>query len=624
MCGIAGIVGPTPDRLGATRRILAELVHRGPDDAGEFNDDYCTLGMRRLSIIDLLGGHQPLVNETGNVACICNGELYNFQTLAPELKRLGHRFSSRSDVEIALHGYESWGEDVLQRINGMFALAIWDGPRRKLLLARDRVGKKPLYYTRLQDGLAFASELRSLLTLPNVAWSIDTEACRAFCQLGYMPGDRTPLSEIRRLAAGHLGVWTEDGFTVRRYWEPDPTPAPTSEGEAADLLFDLLQDAVRLRLISDVPLGAFASGGLDSSVVIAMAAGELGARVPTFTVSFPRYPHFDEGTYGRQVAEQFGCEHHEIPVDFSNFTDVADLAWALDEPLADPAALPTLLLSREARKVVTVALTGEGGDEVFGGYERYLLALTGSTLVRRLGFLSSLAVGGLWIRGRRRFDDSRSSRILRSAAWGRDNPLRWSAALAVAPGVSHECRRDQEQELRDTSTNARTTSDPGAELRAIQISDLEAMLANGLLTKVDRMTMAASLEARCPFLDYRIVNFGLGLPDSWKIRGTTTKILLRSIAKRLLPSRIHSRRKHTFRVPIGRWLRGPLKPLVLEATDSSYLRALGIVDDACVKRLAQDHLDERADFSRSLWALITLYLWFSEAARRCTIERPND
>jgi asparagine synthase (glutamine-hydrolysing) len=624
VCGIAGIVGPTPDRLGATRRILNQLIHRGPDDAGEFNDEHCTLGMRRLSIIDVVGGHQPLINEKRDVACICNGELYNFQTLAAELKRLGHTFSSGSDVEIALHGYESWGDDVLQRINGMFALAIWDAPRRRLLLARDRVGKKPLYYARLQNGLAFASELRSLLTLPNVVWRIDTEACRAFCQLGYMPCDRTPISEIRRLAPGHLAVWVENAFTIRPYWEPDPSPAPTSEEEATDLLFDLLRDAVRLRLISDVPLGAFASGGLDSSVVIAMAAGQLGARVPTFTVSFPGYPHFDEATYGREVAEHFGCEHHVVPVDFSSFTNVADLAWALDEPLADPAALPTLLLSREARKVVTVALTGEGGDEVFGGYERYSLALHGTAIMRRLGALRTVAAAGLHARGRRRFDDSRFSRVLRSLVEGGSNAFAWNRVLSSSPGIAHAAGWNQDK---DTNTLAHRKPRQEANRRrllALQEDDLATSLANGLLTKVDRMTMAASLEARCPLLDYRIVNFGLGLPDDWKIRRATTKVVLRRVARRLLPPAISERAKHTFRVPLAKWLRGPLKQVVREVASSPLLSTLGIIERSSIAPIVEDHLQGRADFGRALWALITLHLWFLKATQEVSLERPSE
>jgi asparagine synthase (glutamine-hydrolysing) len=621
VCGIAGVVGSLPDRVLSVRTMVNRLAHRGPDDVGEFDDQGCTLAMRRLSIIDVSGGHQPLFNERHDVVCVCNGELYNFRVLTPELQKLGHVFATGSDIEVALHGYESWGDDVLRKVNGMFALAIWDARHERLLLARDRLGKKPLYYTRTDAGLAFASELRSLLTLKGVSWSVDRDACRAFFIHGYLPDDRTPIFEIRRLPPSHFAVWTEGVFEMRRYWEPEPTPYPATEEQAASLLADLLRDAVQLRLISDVPLGAFASGGLDSSVVIAMAAGPLGARIPTFSISFPGYTDFNEAPHARRVAQLFGCKHHEIPVNASRFDDIVDVVWALDEPLADPAALPTLLLSREARKEVTVALTGEGGDEVFGGYERYSLALSGTAIMRRFGALRGLAATALRLRGRRRFDDSRMSRVLRTAADCGSDALSWSRTLAGAPGIAHlsgwqpdevaskSCVEDARPQVRD------------GRLRELQADDLATSLANGLLTKVDRMTMAASLEARCPLLDYRIVNFGLGLPDAWKIRGGTTKVLLRRVARTLLPPEISERAKHTFRVPVAQWLRGPLKQLVVEAASSRLLSSLGIVDSTRIATVADDHLKGRADFSRALWAIITLHLWFLKATEQVSLER---
>lgn len=607
----------------AVRTVVAGLRHHGPDDAGEFDDRDCTLAMRRLSIIDLARGHQPLFNETRDIACICNGELYNFQALARQLNDLGHVFATSSDVEVAVHGYESWGEEIVTKINGMFALALWDARHRRLLLARDRLGKKPIYYAHIGGGLAFASELRSLLAFPTVAWTVDREACRAFCLLGYLPSDRTPIAEIRRLAPGHLALWDGNGLRIRRYWEPKPAAPAASEAEAADALLEVLRDAVRLRLISDVPVGAFLSGGLDSSVVVAVAAGELGARVPTFNIAFPDNADYDEARHARRVSQLFGCEHHEIPIAASHFEDTADLVWALDEPLADPAALPTLLLSREARKEVTVALTGEGADEVFGGYERYSLALRGSRLAGRLRVLRSLAAVGLRVRGRRSGDDSRVSRLLRSAAEGGQIPLAWSRAVATAPAVAQASgwKRD-EAVLALLSPGPATHAETGR-LVALQLDDLSTMLPNGLLTKVDRMTMAASLEARCPFLDYRIVNFGLGLPDSWKIRGQTSKVVLRRVARRLLPREIHARPKHTFRIPLAQWLRGPLKNLAREAASSPVLSRFGIAYGEEVRQLADDHAAGRADFSRALWALITLHLWLTEAGRRVTLDPPE-
>jgi asparagine synthase (glutamine-hydrolysing) len=605
-----------PLRAESVRAMQSRLIHRGPDDAGEFHDADCSLAMRRLSIIDLMGGHQPLFNETGEIVCICNGELYGFQDARRRLQKLGHTFTSRSDTEVAVHAYESSGDEFPAELNGMFALAVWDRPRRRLLLARDRVGKKPLYYTAAGGNLAFASELRSLLALPDRSWTVDGAACRGFLSLGYMPGDRTPIAEIRRLPPGCTGIWEADRFTVRRYWSPTPTPSPANEAEAEQALQNLLESAVALRLISDVPIGAFVSGGLDSSVIVAIAAGRLGARIPTFTIAFPGERDHDEAPHARRLAAHFGCEHHEIPVAPESFQDLPALVWALDEPLADPAALPTLLLSREARRSVTVALTGEGADEAFGGYERYSLALFGSAWTGRVGALRGLAATTLRSRGPRRQDDSRASRLLRAAAMGGPDALAWSRSVAAVPGLQVDESAAEPGWSPESTRRWHTTT----RLLPLQLDDFAGFLPNGLLTKVDRMTMAASLEARCPFLDYRVVDFGLGLPDSWKIRGRTTKVLLRRLARRLLPPEIHRRPKHTFRVPLVAWLRGPLRDLARTATSSEILRRFGVLTNDRAPQLAEDHIARRADFSRALWAIITLHLWLSEATQRVSLD----
>jgi asparagine synthase (glutamine-hydrolysing) len=591
------------------------LLHRGPDDAGEFHDADCSLAMRRLSIIDLAGGHQPLCSETGDIVCICNGELYDFQDVRRRLEQLGHRFATRSDTEVAVHAYESSGAAFPAELNGMFALAVWDRPRRRLLLARDRLGKKPLYYTLAGGALAFASELRSLLSLPGRSWTVDERACRALLSLGYLPGDRTPIAEIRRLPPACTGIWEAGRFTVHRYWSPTPTQSPVNEAAAEQTLQGLLDSAVALRLISDVPVGAFVSGGLDSSLIVAIAAGRLGAKIPTFNIAFPGERDHDEAPYARRVARYFGCEHHEIPVIPESFRDLPALVWALDEPLADPAALPTLLLSREARRSVTVALTGEGADEVFGGYERYSLALFGSGWAGRIRPLRSLAATTLRARGTRRQDDSRLSRVLRAVTAGGADALGWSRSVATAPALGLGDSTAESGWLPKTGHGSLIT----ARLLPLQLDDLAGLLPNGLLTKVDRMTMAASLEARCPFLDYRVVNFGLGLPDDWKIRGRTTKVLLRRLARTLLPPEIHRRPKHTFRIPLGAWLRGPLRDLARAAASSELLQRFGALSDDRASRLAEDHIAGRADFSRALWAIITLHLWLSEATQRVSL-----
>lgn len=617
MCGIAGAVGVLSDRISKVRLLAQSLLHRGPDDYGEYDDDLCTLAMRRLSIIDVAGGHQPISNETGDVVSVCNGEIYNFKGLRKSLETSGHKFTTHSDVEVAVHGYEAWGEDVLAKLNGMFALAIWDRRVGRLLLARDRLGKKPLYYSARTDSLLFASELRSLLAVPDSRWTVDREACQDFCLRGYFPDDRTPITEIRRLRPGHVGVWSPREFSQRRYWKPSPAAVPGDRAEARETLFELLKDAVGLRLISDVPVGAFLSGGLDSSTVIAIAAGVLNARIPTFSVTFPNSPGYDEGGHARAVAQYFRCDHHEIPMSAAEFERIEDVIWSLDEPLADPAALPTLALSRAARKQVTVALTGEGADEVFGGYERYALSMRGSQLSKWIPGAGAAARAGLALRRKKSADDSTVSRTLRAMRDGGRNALHWSRSLAVAPAVFPERIRLLNEQWR---AGERGNANGASRLSLVQLDDLENLLANSLLNKVDRMTMAASLEARCPYLDYRVVEFGLGLPDPWKMRGLTSKVLLREVARDLLPPTIFNRRKHTFRVPLASWLRGPLQPLLDAVCQSPVLAAFGIIDLVTVRQLANAHMDGHANYSRSLWALITLNVWLQEAGRRTRLD----
>lgn len=611
MCGIAGAVGSGPRRLEAVRALAARLVHRGPDDYGEFDDSDCSLAIRRLSIIDIAGGHQPLFNEDKRIVSVCNGELYNFQDLRRRLEVKGHTFRTRSDVEIVGHGYEEWGDAFLDEINGMFAVALWDARRRRLLLARDRVGKKPLYYARRERGLLFSSELRSLLAFPGGAWDVDTDACRAFLALGHMPSDRTPIEGIRRLPPGHSLVWEQGDISVRPYWAAAAADPPRTIAEADLALRDLLASAVSLRLISDVPVGAFLSGGLDSSIVVAMAARELGARVPTFSISFPGYADYDEASYAKEVATYCGCEHEQIDVDPSGFLEVGETMWDLDEPLSDPAALPTLLLSKGAKRRVTVALTGEGADEVFGGYDRYWLSLRGARFAARLPGLGALAGAGLALLGLRGASDGRAARTLRAAAEGAADAVAWSRSLASAAAVGRVAGWSKGTAAEPAHLGAPFN---GAALQAIQHDDLATHLANGLLVKVDRMTMATSLEARCPYLDYRVVEFGLGLPEAWKIRGRESKVLLRRLGASLLPAGIAARHKHTFRVPLGEWLRGPLRGFLDELLTSEALADLGIVDKTVVSRLVLWHLRGRADFSRALWALVTLERWFQRAA----------
>jgi asparagine synthase (glutamine-hydrolysing) len=600
VCGIAGLYSPAgaanPELVDAMR---AALRHRGPDEGSTDLYGRCVLGHQRLKVIDLETGYQPVTNENGDVVAVFNGEVYNFRALRDELH--GHEIRGTGDTPVLPHLYEESGPRFMQRLDGMFALALWDAGRERLVLARDRLGKKPLLWTRLADGtLAFASELKALLRLPGVVRDVDLEAIDAYLALQYVPGDRTALRGINKLLPGHVLVAEGDGERIERYWQPTPAAGSASEAEWLDRVRTTVAEAVRKRLVADVPLGALLSGGIDSSIVVALMAKASSEPVRTFTVGFfdERY---DERAQARVVAQRYGTTHEELELDEDVAATLPRLAAAYDEPLGDEAAFPTFLIAEQARRHVTVALAGDGGDEAFAGYERYIahgLAGRIPSPVARTGAAALRLVPAA--RREPRSTLFRTARFLDvAAANGSD---RYERLMEVFP---FELRRSL---WTDDHARPVQLAAQGEGIAALQLLDLETYLPGDLLLKADIASMAHSLELRSPFLDHEVVELGLALPESLKVRRRTGKIALRRAFASELPPEVADRGKTGFGVPLGRWFRSDLRELARDAlpNDRGWFRP------ETVNRLLDEHESGRADHGHRLWCLLMLELWVRE------------
>lgn len=612
MCGIAGLYLPRNHSDPAILRRMNDILrHRGPDGEGYFTDGPVGLAMRRLAVIDLKTGDQPIFNEDRTVAVVYNGEIYNYQDLRTELERLGHRFATQSDTEVLVHGYEEWGDDLPVRLNGMFAFALWDARRRRLLLARDHLGIKPLYYAELPGGgLAFASELKALLPVPGWSREIDPLALDWFLATRYIPSPRTIYLGARKLPPAHrLIIGAGEPLRIERYWDIAFIPDERSdEQEWSERLRQTLTDAVRRQMVADVPLGAFLSGGIDSSIIVGLMAQATAEPVRTFTVVFPGWGGLDESTYARAVAERFGTVHTEVAVEADVAREWPELARHLDEPFADPATLPTWLMARQTRQHVTVVLTGEGADELFQGYGWYSwpkpLPLP-AFLARPLRRLAQKALSGR--RGRHRllallapnFGTLYAESILSSVSQAEERLAwycpEWRAHLNTMAPLA-----DLEDRLSDGSAPL---------ISRMQELDLKVWLEGDPLTKADRATMLASLEARVPFLDREVVEMVAHIPPDWHRRGGMSKWLLRKAFASLLPPDVARRPKHAFEVPVGAWLRGPLRPLLERVIDDAHF--LGqILRSEAVREMMERHITGQRDFSRELWSLLHLAFWW--------------
>jgi asparagine synthase (glutamine-hydrolysing) len=619
MCGIAGFwLHDEPASLETVRAMCDQIRYRGPDDDGYHLDGGCALGMRRLSIIDLATGHQPMSNEDGSVWIVFNGEIYNFQELRRRLIDQGHRFQTNSDTETIVHLYEQEGVEGLERLRGMFAFAIWDARRRQLLLARDRLGKKPLYYAHTRRGLWFASELKCLRSA-GVPEDLDAEALRLYFQFSYIPDPWTPFSSIRKLPPGTWLVALPDGSVRQgRYWSlPPPTehlPAgqtPPSEPEVCESLRNLFDESVRMRMIADVPLGAFLSGGIDSSAVVASMALQSSDPVKTFSIGF-REAAFNELQYAGMVARQYRTEHHEILVQPDSVSLVPRLVRHFDEPFGDSSAIPTFLVSEFAAQHVKVVLSGDGGDELFAGYEsfadvekrrifdrvpqamRRLIAASADALPYSAYGKNYLRMASRPTALERYFESNYSPYYLRKELLAPDWMLPTDAGFLTR--TFGDCLLPEGADI----------------LSQAMYFEATVKLPGEFLVKVDRMSMANSLEVRCPLLDHQLAEFAARIPNSWKMsNGKGKRIFLRALGDRL-PAPLLNRPKMGFGMPLAKWFRTSLREMLWDHLTSSRFLDRGMVTPAFLRYLLDEHQSGRRDNSSWLWQLLFLELWFRE------------
>ena len=624
MCGIAGYAalraGATLD-VAPVRAMLPRLAHRGPDDEGVHSATGVVLGHRRLSVIDVEGGHQPLFGASDDTVIVANGEIYNYRELRTELEARGHRFRTASDTEVAAHAYDAWGLDFLDRLDGMYALAVWDGARQRLVLARDRMGEKPLYVAETPDQLVFASELSAVMAHPAVAAHVDPVSLSAYLTLEYVPAPASLLRGVSKLEPAELLVLERGVVERRKYWRLGANgaaapAAPASYTGAVERLRSLLESAVRTRLVADVPLGVLLSGGIDSSAVAALAA--RAGPVSTFSIGFDE-PSFDESVHARAVARHIGSEHYERVVRASQMPElVPRLGALLDEPIGDASILPTWVLSRFAREHVTVALGGDGGDELFAGYpmhQGHRVARPIRWLPRAIGTAATRAVRGLPVSHDNFAFGFKVSTFLRGA-WERAprNHAYWMASftpaeqrLLLAPSAL-EAAGEAARALDAVERAWRESAGLPFLARACHL-DASTYLPNDILTKVDRASMAVALEVRAPLLARDVVEFAFSLPDAWRMRRLTGKRILRDAVRPLLPASILERPKKGFGMPVAAWLNGPLRPLTDAVLEPERLRRAGLFRPDAVAQLLREHRAGRTDHRKPLWTLLVFELW---------------
>ncbi len=620
MCGICGVVNAGNDSLidkGILHQMCQTIYHRGPDDDGFYFDQQAGLGMRRLSIIDLVSGDQPVSNEDETLWVVFNGEIYNYKSLHADFVGKGHRFKTKSDTEVIVHAYEEYGERCPEYFNGMFAFALWDVPRRRLLLARDHIGIKPLYYWVGQDRLIFGSELKSVIANPAVPREIDLVALDQFLTLEYIPAPRTIFKGVNKLPAGYRLVYQEGNVHIEQYWDIPDKDVPSDEKIIKEMLIELIDDSVRMQLMSDVPLGAFLSGGIDSSTVVASMSESSNSSVKTFSIGFDDAT-YNELPYARAIASRFRTDHTEEILE----PDIADLAERLvrhlDEPFGDFSIFPTYLVSEVARREVKVVLSGDGGDELFGGYDtyvaqqmdRYYRYLPASL---RQGLIPTL-MGKVPPRPEKKGLINKTKRFVEGAALPSSlQHTRWMLFMTAEdkadlykPEVSACLDGTSTASVLEGHFDRKTGFDPLAQQQYV---DIKTYLVDDILTKVDRMSMAVSLETRVPLLDYRIVELAVNLPPQMKLyRGETKRILKQAMAGRL-PHEVLNKPKQGFSIPLKNWLRDPLKPMMMDLLSPEKVQQRGYFNPECVSRWVSEHMNGTMNHSHRLWALMVFELW---------------
>ena len=639
MCGIAGWINlkrsDSNDGAEAVLHSMCDtIVHRGPNSEGLWLDDTVALGMRRLSIIDLETGDQPVFNCDRSVIVMMNGELYNYREVRAELEKKAHKFTTKSDTEILPHLYEEYGEGLLEHVNGMYAFSLWDSRRKKLVIARDRFGEKPLYYGVFDDKLIWASEPKAILAHPAVKPELDLNALRHYVSFDYVPAPMSIYKGIHKLPAAHVLTVENGEVKTRRYWDISWNNSPPYEGgvaegrggslngdgtlvRKAEELRDLLSDAVRMRLVSDVPLGILLSGGIDSSTVAAFAVQHATERVKTFSIGFEE-DSFDESKYARQVARHLNTEHYEDKLSAATAGDlISEIGTWLDEPMSDGSLIPTYLLARFVRKHVTVALGGDGGDELFAGYPMYYAHTVAAKYlaipsVLRRGLIEPV-VNALPVSTKNMSFDYKAKRFVRASKY--DEVARhhsWFGSFSI----------DQHRELFSKDVLAQTDADiyrgvrelvGGSDAKNVieqmQYADINYYLAEDILTKVDRAAMAVSLETRAPFLDPRVGQFAASIPVEYKLRGKSGKVILKEAMRELLPHDILHRPKKGFGIPIAEWLKGRLNPLMHDMLAPERLNKQGLFSADYVQRLITEHETGRASHHKELWTLLVFQLW---------------
>jgi asparagine synthase (glutamine-hydrolysing) len=635
MCGICGIFNLALKPAAHREHIdamSARMVHRGPDSHGKFEMPHLALAIRRLSIIDLQTGDQPLFNEAGDVALVFNGEIYNYRELRQKLLQRGHYFKTHSDGEVIAHLYEEQGPDCVRQLNGMFAIALWDDRAKRLLLARDRAGEKPLFYWLAGSTLVFASEIKALLEYPGIGRALDQEAVSQYFFYGYFPAPRSVFAEIQKLPAAHRIVVEDGKVCVQPFWRLQeylrpPGKPRVSPGEQKVLVEELRQrvrEAAMSRLVSDVPLGVFLSGGVDSSTLVALMSELTPGNVNTFSVAFPQKA-FDEESYAALVAHRFNTRHRVLVADKEKLREGLEiLADHLDEPLADPAVIPTFLISRFARNHIKVALSGEGSDELFGGYPMHIGArlaeyyLRLPRLLRRQFFerlrrflpVSSSAVPmGLFLR--RFLTHVEKEPALRHQIWfGMFAPEEIDALFSP----QFDCGTAPSRQILFPLDRVREGAVFEDALAEVTYLDFRLYLEDNLLVKIDRASMACSLELRTPYLDHRLIEFAAGLPAALKVPAVQLKYLLKKAVSQWLPHQIVYRQKRGFSVPVAEWMRGELQALLDETLGEEKLKRNGMFNTAFVRQLLREHWARQADHRRLLWPLFCFQLWYDRWA----------
>jgi asparagine synthase (glutamine-hydrolysing) len=620
MCGIAGyfVTQTRPDLSGSLRRMTEAIAHRGPDDDGYFEtvsrDGRARVGLghRRLSIIDLATGHQPLGNADGSVQIVFNGEIYNFEALRADLATRGYRFRTRSDTETVVHAYQEWGTDCVSRLRGMFAFAIWDARQERLFLARDRFGKKPLFLFSEGGLLLFASEIKALLRFPGVPSRVDHAALWDYFRYRYVPAPATLFAGVRKLAPGSWLLCDAEGMREMRYYlPPDGTTRPALQ-EPADpvgAFLELLEESVRIRMISDVPFGAFLSGGIDSSAIVGLMARHSNLPVKTFSVGFAEAAYSELG-HAKVIAELFRTDHHELLVSQAHLMEhLPQLTRMRDAPVAEPSDIPIHLLAREARRTVKMVLTGEGSDELLGGYPKHVYERHATHYQRLPAWSRHRLIEPMIKALPYRFRRVKTAIVNLGIESREERMPRWFGAL-----TREDCARLLRLPVPPADAQAALPA-PEADdsaLRAILFFDQTSWLPDNLLERGDRMTMGASIEARMPFLDHELAAFVSGLADTWRVRGFTTKRVLRLAMRRLLPARILERPKVGFRVPVNEWFRGPLRGQLQEHLIGPDSLTRPYYDPGVLQRVVREHVEGRQNHEKLLWCLLSLEVWQRE------------